>query len=150
MSTAPIPSPRVQHPVSTSKSAQTLQMLQGAYYVFAGLITAVAVQVWDPPTQPGADMTHWWVVRAVGLGLAAFGAYLAYSGYRGGRLAPAGIGMWVALALTVIETGGLALGLLPRTMLIDVAVESVFLISWVAIMFRQVDKQVDQTAAAVG
>jgi hypothetical protein len=149
MASVPLPSesPRVQHPVSPSKSAQTLQMLQGAYYVVAGLVTAVAVEVWESPTTPGADMTHSWAVRAVGLGLAGFGLYLAHAGYKGGR-APAGISMWVALALTVIETGGLALGLLPRTMLIDVAVESVFLVSWVAIMFRQVNKQVNRAEAA--
>jgi hypothetical protein len=93
-------------------------------------------------------MTHFWVVRAVGLGLAVFGAYLAYSGYRGGRHAPAGIGMWAALALLVIETGATALGALPRTFLIDIAVESVWFISWVTIMFRQVNKQSARTAAA--
>lgn len=149
MSSASLPSsPRVQHPVSPSKPAQTLQMVQGAYYVVGGLVTAVAAQVWNPPTAPGGDMTHFWAVRAVGLGLAGFGAYLAYSGYRGGRPAPAGIGMWVALALTVIETGATALGALPRTFLIDVAVESVWLVSWVAIMFRQVNKQTARAAGA--
>jgi hypothetical protein len=138
---------RVRHPVSVSKSAQTLQMLQGAYYVFAGLVTAVAVEVWEPPTDPRVDLTHYWALRAVGLGLAGFGAYLAYSGYKGGR-APAGIGLWVALALTAIETGGIALGKLPTTFLIDVTVQAVCLVSWVAIMFRQVNKQVERTGGA--
>jgi hypothetical protein len=139
---------RVRHPVSISKSAQTLQMLQGAYYVFAGLITAVAIQVWESEVGPPAPLRDYWVVRAVGLGLAGFGAYLAYSGYRGGRLAPAGIGMWVALALTVIETAVVANGTLPATFLIDVTMQAVFLVSWVVIMFRQVDKQAARTADA--
>jgi hypothetical protein len=133
----------VRHPLSRAEPDQTLHLKQVENYVVCGLLTALFIQVWDPvATQVNMDLTHWWVVRAVGLGLAGFGAYLAYAGWTGGR-APAGVGWWVALILTVIETGGLAMKLLPMPLLIDAGVEALFFVSWVAIMFRQVEKQAD-------
>jgi uncharacterized membrane protein YfcA len=145
MSSLPESSPRVPHPVSPSKPAWSLQLLQGGYYVAAGLLTAVFIQVWHADVGARPEMRYDWVVRALGVAVAGFGAYLAYSGYHRGRVAPAGAGMWVALALIAAEGGALLFGQLPNPFLIDMTLQVVFLVSWVAIMFRQVNKQIDRS-----
>ncbi|MBN9518811.1 hypothetical protein J0H58_09870 [bacterium] len=149
MSATPDAHSPVRPTVSPSEPAQALQLPQGAYYVVAGLLTAIGVELWEPETGTPADLTRAWVGRGAGLAFAAFGVALATSGRRRGQVVPAGAGMWAGLAAVVVESGAIVFGLLPTTFLIDVIVQAVFLVCWVAFMFRRVGQEATRTGSPV-
>ena len=57
---------------------------------------------------------------------------------------------WPQSAIDAIANGFGDVKLTPTTFLIDVTVQAVFLVSWVAIMFRQVGRQAEGATPAVG
>ena len=146
MSAAPIPTPRRQHAVAPTMFGQMLQTVQGGYYVLAGLAVAFFLESLLGPTRDEEPRAGMWLVRGVALATAGVGAALVYSGwFRRGRAVSGGLGMWVALFLLAQGGAGIALGLVPATLLLDTALEGLFLVLWVVIMFNKVGAQIEQT-----
>lgn len=146
MSAAPIPTPRRHHVVAPTMFGQMLQTVQGGYYVLAGLAMAFFLESLLGPTRDEEPRAGMWLIRGVALAAAGVGAALLYSGwFRRGRAVSSGLGMWVALFLLAQGGAGIALGLVPATLLLDTALEGLFLVLWVVIMFNKVGSQIEQT-----
>lgn len=132
--------------VSMSKPARAIQVVQGMYYVVAGLLVALAIETIQGPAdrqRAGAEM---WLVRVVAVAAAGFGVALFLSGRRGGRgFVPAWGGMWVALLLLAQTSAAMAFGVLPLTFLLDAGVEGLFVAWWVVVMLARVNRQASET-----
>lgn len=146
VSAVPINSPRRPHAVAPTKFGQMLQTVQGGYYVLAGLAVALFLDSLRGETRPEDPRPGMGAIRVVAGVVAVVGAALLYSGwFRRGTFVPAGLGMWVALFLLAQGAAGMALGLIPATFLIDAAVEGLFLVLWVTVMFRSIGRQMEKT-----
>lgn len=141
----------VHHPVSPSKPAQAIQLVQGAYYALGGLLVAAAATSFVGPEDPAWRGSMMWPVRAVALAVAGFGAAMILSGRRdGGGFVPAGAGMWAALGLCAVETGAIAMGALPRSFLLDAGLEFLFAAWWVVEMLGRVGHSLDGVPPPAG
>jgi len=120
-----------------------LQQIQGAYYVFGGLLVALLIgTIQGPADHPrhGGDM---WLARVIAVAVAAFGVALLVSGRKGGTaFLPAWSGMWVALFLLIESSAAMAMGALPLTFLLDAGLEGLFVAGWVIIMFERVGHEI--------
>lgn len=148
--TADQPHTRVPE-ISPTKPAQTLQLVQGVYYAAGGLLLALFAGAAVGPTDRTAPTDGLIAVRLVALAAAGFGVALVLSGRREGRgFVPAWAGLWVALALLVQTTAGVAIGTLPGVFLLDSAVEALFFGWWAVTMVARVDREIDRAEAARG
>lgn len=146
MSSVPSQPPRHRNTVSPGKVGQTTQLVQGAYYVLAGLSVAAGIHLFESDHGPSSDQTtNLWVVRAIALLAAGAGVALFLSGARRGRSVVAGFGMWTALVLTLLTGAGLAFRVLPAMFLIDLVLEFGFFVWWAVTMLGRVDKLLDRT-----
>lgn len=144
MATIPVQPAHHHHVVSRSLPAQAIQMIQGCYYVLAGLTAAlipgVLVQIVGPP------ITVPWTARVIGLAVAGFGGALCWSGSRSGRGAISSAPcMIVALLLTIHSALGVGMNILPLTFLLDAGAEFGFFCWWVVTMLGRTDELVDRT-----
>ena len=118
MSTDPEQSPQGQVHATRGMAAKTVEMIQGAYYVIGGLVVALFIASIQGPADHPRPANELWLVRIVALVVAGLGVALFISGWRTGRpFMPAGLGMWVALALFAQDAAGMAMGVLPLTFL---------------------------------
>jgi hypothetical protein len=143
---APLESRRDHVTVSPSKPTQAIQLVQGSYYILAGVVTALFIETIQGPAdrpRPGPDL---WLVRVIGLAVAGFGVALVLSGRREGRgFVPAWAGMFVAFLLLTQASVGMAFGFLPLTFLADAALELLFFVWWVVAMFGRVEREIDES-----
>ncbi|HUR54877.1 MAG TPA: hypothetical protein VMZ71_12145 [Gemmataceae bacterium] len=125
--TAPNHTPQHHTTVTPSKPAAALQMVQGGYYVLAGLLVALAINTIQGPTDYPEGGSNLWPVRVVAVAVAGLGAALLASGRTNAFTLPAWTGMWAALFLLLQTAAGVAFGVLPMTFLIDAGLEALFL-----------------------
>ncbi len=143
----PQQSPREQISVANSTPAQTIQLIQGIYYAVAGITVALFIGTLQGPADGPRPANELWLVRIIALVVAVFGVALFVSGWRTGRpFVPAGLGMWVALALLAQSAAGMAFGVLPMTFLLDAVLEFGFVVWWVVTMFARVHRRVGESA----
>ena len=143
----PEQSPHEQISVANSTPAQTIQLIQGAYYAIGGLVVALFIGSIQGPADDPRPAEALWLVRIVALIVAGLGVAFFISGWRTGRsFMPAGLGMWVALALLAQSVAGMVFGVLPETFLLDAALELGFVVWWVTLMFARVHHRIDQSA----
>jgi hypothetical protein len=115
------------YPVAGSVGGRVIQTIQGVYYVFAGVLTVVAIQT----SSSWFRSPSLWVYQALALAVAAYGVALFRSGTRRagpfiGALVPA----LVALFLCVLTTASLVIGAAPPVFLIDSGLEFMFAFWW--------------------
>jgi hypothetical protein len=131
--------------VTPSKPAAALQMVQGGYYVLAGLLVALAVETITGPTDYPERPASLWPVRVVALAVAGLGVALIASGRTAAFTLPAWTGMWAALLLLLLTVVGMGMGVLPMTFLIDTALEALFLGCWVVTGASRVSRGVERS-----
>lgn len=133
MATSLPPVLRERYPVAHTVAGQAIQTIQGLYYVIAGVGTALLVPMFQLEMGPSFDLADVWVVRVIGLVVAAFGALLVASGrWKDGPFIRADVAMGVALVLLVAGTVCLTFGALPPLFLVDVGIELGFVCAWAA------------------
>ena len=142
---SPMHSPQHNVTVTPSKPTAALQMVQGGYYVLAGLLVALAIETIQGPTDYAEGGTNFWPVRVVAVAVAGLGVAMLVSGRTAAFTLPAWTGMWAALGLLLVSAGGMAFGLLPMTFLIDAALEALFLGVWLVVGGSRVSRGIEKS-----
>jgi hypothetical protein len=122
------PPPRTESPI---------QLIQGWYYIFVGLWVALALGTLQSPVSPVLNLSHMWIVRGIGAGLALVGVGLIRASWRKDSISLA-IGAPVALAVIIAlsEVIAMANDVLPSTFLMDTGMEFGFLVWWAIAIYR--------------
>jgi len=137
--------PRGNLTVTPSKPVSALQMVQGGYYVLAGLLVAFAIATIQGPTDYPERPTNLWPVRIVALAVAGLGAALVASS-RGVVSLPSWTGLWTALTLLLLTAVGMGMGVLTQSFLIDAGFEALFFACWVVAILNRGDRRVARPA----
>jgi len=122
------PPPRVEAPI---------QLLQGWYYLIAGLWVAAALGSFQSPVSPVMELNHMWFVRLLGVGLALAGVGLIYASRKKESISLAiGAPLTIAVFVSVAEIIALANDLLPATFLMDTGMELGFIFWWALALYH--------------
>jgi len=124
------PGPRRNDP-PPPRPESPIQLIQGSYYLVAGLFVAIGLNALQSVAGPQRDVDHLWYVRLCGALVAAAGVGLIIASRRIGQIrAATGGAMGLALILALLEGAGLAAGILPMTFLLDIGMQLGFLAWW--------------------
>jgi hypothetical protein len=116
------PPPRAESPVL---------LLQGWYYVIAGLWAASGLSTLQAPTLPGFGFTQMWEIRVIGSVIALIGVVLIRASKRNESVAEVSfVAIATALVLGILELVLLLNDQLPMTFLIDAGMQLGFLFWW--------------------
>jgi hypothetical protein len=104
-----------------------IQTIQGAYYVFAGVLAVLAIQTGGTWYRS----PYLWFAQMLGFAVAVFGVALFRSGTRrSGPFIGALISACAAMLLLVWTTANLFAGAVPPVFLIDTGLEFMFACWW--------------------
>ncbi|GFO68855.1 hypothetical protein GMLC_24340 [Geomonas limicola] len=109
---------------------EPVALVQGLYFLVTGIWPILEIDSFLMVTGPKTDL---WLVKTVGIALAAVGASLALAGWQG-DLNPATVTLGVASAagLGALETWYVARRVIAPVYLVDALVELVFVLWWLA------------------
>ena len=111
-----------------------LSMAQGLYYVVTALWSIFSVDTFQKVTGPKTDV---WLVKTVGVLVAAIGGALGVAGYRRTEAPEIGLlGAGSASGLAGIDTYYVAKGRIPAVYALDAVAELVFLVCWIYVLVR--------------
>lgn len=113
------------------RSAGTLPLAQGAYFLLTGVWPLVDMRSFEAVTGPKVDR---WLVRTVGVLVAAIGGALVAASRR--RRVPAevaGLAVASAVGLAAIDAVYVARGRIARIYLLDAAAEAALVAAWLAL-----------------
>ena len=129
------PGPRRNDP-PPPRPESPIQLIQGCYYLAAGLGVAIGLAGLQTVAGPQHDIGSLWFVRLIAAVVAAAGAGLIVASRRVEPVrAAAGGAMALALILALLEGAGLAAGILPTTFLLDIGMQLGFLAWWVTDLY---------------
>lgn len=124
------PGPRMNDP-PPPRPESPIQLIQGCYYVIAGLGVAIGLSTLQSVTGPRVDLPNQWIVRVVAVLVACIGIGLIVASRRIERIRVAvGGPMILAVCLTLLNVLGIANGALPMTFLLDIGMEIGFITWW--------------------
>jgi hypothetical protein len=124
------PGPRINDP-PPPRPESPIQLIQGWYYVIAGLAVAIALPTLQSITGPPVDLPNLWIVRAVAAAVACIGVAMIIASRRVERIRIAiGGPIVLAVILALLNVVGIANGALPMTFLLDIGMEIGFLAWW--------------------
>jgi hypothetical protein len=124
------PGPRMNDP-PPPRPESPIQLIQGCYYVIAGLGVAIGLSTLQSVTGPPVDLPNQWLVRVVGALVACVGVGLIIASRRSERIRVAiGGPMVLAVFLALLNVVGIANGALPMTFLLDIGMEIGFFAWW--------------------
>src|SRR3954469_19908734 len=110
-------------------SLTSVSMIQGAYFLVAGVWPLLSIRTFEAVTGPKTDD---WLVKTVGVLVAVIGLVLFLAGLRG-EIAPevAILAVGSSLALAGIDVWYVARRVISRVYLLDAALELVLVAAWV-------------------
>lgn len=107
---------------------QTTALIQGAYYLAAGLWPLVHLRSFERVLGPKEDD---WLVKTVGALAAVMGTTLIVGAReRGGRAATAALGLGGAVAFGAVDVWYALRGRISRVYLLDAVAEAAFAAAW--------------------
>src|SRR5947209_17446989 len=107
------PGPRMNDP-PPPRPESPVQLIQGCYYVIAGLAVAIGLSTLQSVTGPRVDLPNLWIARLIGAAVACVGVALIIASRRVERIRFAiGGPMVLAVMLVLLNVVGIANGALP-------------------------------------
>jgi hypothetical protein len=120
-----------------ARAESPVQLVQGWYYVVIGLWVAIGIASLQSPTQPTLNLTHFWIVRAIGAFMAVVGIGMIRASRQKESISLATGGpIALAVVLGLAEVVALANGLLPATFMMDTGMEFGFLVWWAVALYH--------------
>jgi hypothetical protein len=119
------------------RAESPVQLIQGWYYIFLGVLVALAIKTLQSPVSSGQDLSQLWIVRALGVGLALVGVGLIRASWRKESLSLAiGGPLTLAVLMALSEVIAMANDVLPTIFRIDTGMEFGFLVWWAFALYR--------------
>ncbi len=120
-----------------ARAESPIQLIQGWYYAVIGLWVAIGLASLQSPTQPILNLTHFWVIRAIGALMVVVGIGMIRASRQKESIPVARGGpITLAVVLGLVEVVALANGLLPATFMLDTGMEFGFLVWWVLALYH--------------